>query len=70
MCRCMEKNIKLNTLFGKAIVMKKTENNLVETTSPDVSLIIPVYKVEKYIKRCVCSIFEQSLKKCGVHIRR
>lgn len=58
----MEKNIKLNTLFGKAIVMKKTENNLVETTSPDVSLIIPVYKVEKYIKRCVCSIFEQSLK--------
>ena len=29
---------------------------------PKVSVIIPVYKVEKYIKRCAKSLFEQSLE--------
>jgi len=29
---------------------------------PKVSVIIPVYKVERYIERCACSLFEQSLE--------
>lgn len=29
---------------------------------PKVSVIIPVYGVEKYIERCACSLFEQTLK--------
>ena len=28
---------------------------------PDVSVIVPIFKVEKYIERCVRSLFEQSL---------
>lgn len=28
---------------------------------PKVSVIIPVYKVESYIERCVRSLFEQTL---------
>lgn len=42
--------------------MKNHENGFVEENYPQVSVIIPVYKVEKYIGRCVCSIFEQSLE--------
>ena len=30
-------------------------------TKPKVSIIIPVYKVEKYIQKCVVSLFEQTL---------
>ncbi|KAA6338763.1 putative glycosyltransferase EpsH [termite gut metagenome] len=29
--------------------------------SPKVSVIIPIYKVESYIERCACSLFEQTL---------
>ena len=29
---------------------------------PQVSVIIPIYKVRKFIERCVCSLFEQTLK--------
>lgn len=29
---------------------------------PKVSVIIPIYAVEKYIERCACSLFEQSLE--------
>ena len=28
---------------------------------PKVSIIVPVYGVEKYIERCACSLFEQTL---------
>jgi glycosyltransferase involved in cell wall biosynthesis len=28
---------------------------------PHISVIIPIYNVEKYIERCVCSLFEQTL---------
>lgn len=28
---------------------------------PKVSVVIPVYGAEKYIKRCACSLFEQTL---------
>lgn len=30
-------------------------------SSPKVSVIIPVYNVEKYIERCVRSLFEQTM---------
>ena len=33
-----------------------------ETTGPKISVIIPVYNVEKYLKRCVDSVFQQTLK--------
>ncbi len=29
---------------------------------PQVSVIIPIFKVRKFIERCVCSLFEQTLK--------
>lgn len=29
---------------------------------PKVSVIVPIYNVEKYITRCACSLFEQTLK--------
>lgn len=28
---------------------------------PKISVIVPIYNVEKYIERCVCSLFEQTL---------
>ena len=28
---------------------------------PKVSVLVPIYKVEKYIERCVRSLFEQTL---------
>lgn len=31
------------------------------TNNPKVSIIIPIYNVEKYIKKCICSLFEQTL---------
>lgn len=36
-------------------------NNIV-SYNPKVSVIIPVYNVEKYIERCARSLLEQSLK--------
>ncbi|MDE7305410.1 MAG: glycosyltransferase [Alistipes sp.] len=33
-----------------------------EKTSIDISVIVPVYKVEKYVERCVRSLMEQTLK--------
>jgi glycosyltransferase involved in cell wall biosynthesis len=33
-----------------------------ESFSPTISIIVPVYNVEKYIKRCVFSILHQSIK--------
>ena len=33
-----------------------------------VSLIVPVYKVESYIEKCVRSIFEQSLLSFADHL--
>ena len=28
---------------------------------PKISVIVPIYKVEKYIEKCVCSLMEQTL---------
>ena len=33
---------------------------------PKFSVIIPVYNVEKYIKKCVESVLNQSFKDCEV----
>jgi len=29
---------------------------------PKISVIVPIYNVERYIKRCVVSLFEQTFK--------
>lgn len=34
------------------------------TFQPDISVIIPIYKVEPYIKRCAVSLFEQTADNC------
>ncbi|MCM1440273.1 MAG: glycosyltransferase [Roseburia sp.] len=39
-------------------MMKKLENGRREM--PELSVIVPVYKVEKYLKRCICSILNQT----------
>lgn len=36
--------------------------NIVNPSSPQVSLIVPIYGVEKYIERCARSIFKQTCK--------
>lgn len=42
--------------------MEKNRSIFINGVSPYVSIVIPIYKVEKYIRRCAYSIFEQSLK--------
>ena len=37
------------------------EDNQNMISSPKVSVVVPVYNVEKYIGRCACSLFEQTL---------
>ena len=39
--------------------VKMKENN--SKISPKVSVIVPIYNVEKYIERCVDSLFSQTL---------
>lgn len=42
------------------------ENTLEKTASPLISIIVPVYNVEKYIERCVDSILAQSYRNLEV----
>lgn len=37
------------------------EKNLENPTEPEISIIIPVYNVEKYVERCLDSIFNQKM---------
>ena len=32
------------------------------TTKPQISVIIPVYNVEEYIEKCICSLIAQTIK--------
>lgn len=36
--------------------------NLIETTAPLISIIVPIYKVEKYLEKCINSIISQTYK--------
>ena len=40
--------------------MMLTLNELIEKVKPKISVIIPVYKVEEYFERCVCSLVRQT----------
>lgn len=47
-------------------VIKHNEELLGGTMKPKVSIIIPVYKVEKFLTRCLDSVLEQTLKEIEV----
>ena len=34
---------------------------MMDANTPKISVIVPVYGVEKYIGKCVCSLMEQSM---------
>lgn len=42
-------------------IMSKKEPNVI-TTTPLVSVVVPIYKVEKYLHQCIDSILRQTLK--------
>ncbi|MBD5398044.1 glycosyltransferase [bacterium] len=44
------------------MVNKTIKNKLEEKTSPKISIIVPVYNVEKYLQRCLDSLVNQTLK--------
>lgn len=55
----MRKNYIPKTPFEQPIVLEEIKANEIK---PKVSIVIPVYNVEKYIKLCVDSVINQTLK--------
>ena len=48
----------INDLINTKANEEKIENNI----SPKVSIIVPIYNVEKYLRQCLDSIVNQTLK--------